>query len=89
MTATLHITQTTAFKTFALDFLRQEPEQKSVVLTELNAYAKRWIALLADGSDLDNFESSIMSINFDSYISNMCDIDDLYKVIHEFSRIED
>ena len=77
-------TETRAFKMFALDYLRLERKQREIVVNELTTYAQKYAAMLKDGTSLGDFESSIMSVNFDRYITNDCYIDDIADVIREF-----
>ena len=76
-------TETRAFRIFALDYLRLEREQRETVINELTAYAQKYAAMLKDGTSLGDFEGSIMSVNFDRYISD-CYIDDIAEIIREF-----
>ena len=76
-------TETRAFKMFVGDFLRLEQEEREIVINELIAYSYKYAAMLKGGKGLGDFEGSIMSINFDRYISD-CYIDDLAEIIREF-----
>ena len=86
MTATTALpstTETRAFKMFALDYLRLDQAQRETVINELTAYSLKYAAMLKDGTSLGDFEGSIMSVNFDRYISD-CYIDDIAEIIREF-----
>ena len=77
-------TETKAFKMFALDFLRLEREQKEIVINELITYHGKYEKLIKDGSFLGDFESSIMSVSFDMWVTNALSLEELAEVIKEF-----
>jgi hypothetical protein len=76
-------TETNQFKMFAGDFARLESTEKELVINELIAYSLKYSAMLKGGALAGDFDGSIMSINFDRYISGLY-IEELGEVIKQF-----